>query len=216
MARIIIGLKWKCSPGAKKPCPACARLDGQEFFYQPQGSQRPVEDMPEPPLHPNCGCTRVPIYKYGELSKYFGKDGRMIRPGVAIGSDGLPSEDLGQYGNYGGPHWTEGRNEANLRGDEERPKPIDAMDECFMHHDDRYTMCALMDMGDVKAHDACTNQADRNLVKELLSLPSDCEEWGGQPKLDNEKFWAKAYRFSAIVLFMGKTVAYYKKTGAIF
>ncbi|MEW5913836.1 MAG: hypothetical protein AB1814_14855 [Thermodesulfobacteriota bacterium] len=133
MARIVIGLRWECTPG-KKHCEECSKLDGQEYYYNPKVGQRSVEEMPKPPLHPNCSCRRKPIYKYGELSRYFAAGGREILPGIAVGSDDLEIDALAQYGNYGGPIWTIGRNEAKLRGDEEKIKPVDAMDECFMNH----------------------------------------------------------------------------------
>jgi hypothetical protein len=55
-----VGYRWESSKG-KQACPQCAALHGQEFYYHPQPGQTPAEGMPEPPLHPNCRCTRQPI-----------------------------------------------------------------------------------------------------------------------------------------------------------
>lgn len=202
MARIIVGLKWKCSPNRKNRCAECSAMDGREFYYKPEGGQSPVERMKEPPIHPNCTCTRVPIFRYGELSKFFGKGGFEYPPGVAWSSDGLGLEGFAQYGNYGGPGWTMGRNEANLRGDEKKPKPIDAMDACFMRHDNRYTMCAITDMGHEKTYNACLNDADQKLVLEMQILPANVDDWGGRPKTTSGKIAALAYRYVAHIGFM--------------
>ena len=31
-------------------------MNGREFYFNPGPGQEPTTDMPEPPLHPNCGC----------------------------------------------------------------------------------------------------------------------------------------------------------------
>lgn len=59
----VIGYRWLCSRGTAAT-DQCGELHGQEFYKNPEPGQRPVDEMPERPLHPNCRCTRLPIFDF--------------------------------------------------------------------------------------------------------------------------------------------------------
>ena len=41
----VIGYRWESS-GGHRACAQCRAMHGQEFYYQPHGSQRHVDEMP--------------------------------------------------------------------------------------------------------------------------------------------------------------------------
>lgn len=54
----VLGYRW-LSSGGHNACPRCVDLHGKEFYFRPSGGQLSVDEMPEPPLHPNCRCTML-------------------------------------------------------------------------------------------------------------------------------------------------------------
>ncbi|MBI4797435.1 MAG: hypothetical protein HY794_01590 [Desulfarculus sp.] len=52
---MIEGYRFVCSPGGK-PCDLCAAHCGQEYVHEPRAGQHPIEERPDPPMHPNCRC----------------------------------------------------------------------------------------------------------------------------------------------------------------
>ena len=51
----MIGYKW-VTFGGSKACKACREMNAREFYFNPGPGQESTTHMPEPPLHPNCGC----------------------------------------------------------------------------------------------------------------------------------------------------------------
>lgn len=56
----VIGYRWISNRGPNA-CRNCASLHGREFYHRPKAGQLSVSQMPTPPLHPNCRCTREEI-----------------------------------------------------------------------------------------------------------------------------------------------------------
>ncbi len=64
--KIIKGYKWHSAGGAKA-CKQCAALHVQEFYHDPKPGQKSVDEMPKPPLHPNCRCTVIEIIDFEDF-----------------------------------------------------------------------------------------------------------------------------------------------------
>ncbi len=206
----VIGYRW-VSSRPSRACPECSSLDGQEFFFHPQDGQRSVADMPAPPLHPNCRCTRVemveftPAALHAEPQVYEGdKESRtdcveqQIKPymeGVAyIGfmkliwrHNALLKGPI--YGRYGGKQWSYGRDLSDGEPPPDRPPdPEDDMDAIFAQHDRCYDMFEEV-------------ECDRQLVKELEGLADDPRMWRNPPATEYDIAYARRYRKHAIWLF---------------
>ena len=137
--KLVIGYRWVTS-GGKNACARCAELDGQEFYSQPQPGQQSVEDMPDPPLHPNCRCGLDPIVDFGgplreEVARAIDARDRRLddagdpddQPQKVMSVDDCDKHSLvifglvfcrgsrrladgPSYGYYGGQNWQRGRN----------------------------------------------------------------------------------------------------------
>jgi hypothetical protein len=137
--RLVIGYRWQSSRGAGA-CDLCLSLHGQEFYKNPSAGQRPLQEMPDPPLHPNCRCKVMPIHGYAQIiaqaaaqaerragsrdsdKKPEKKDeqvailseddtyGGFVLLGAVLGNKGRSWSDGPAYGHYGGKNWMKGRN----------------------------------------------------------------------------------------------------------
>ncbi len=76
---IVVGYRWHTNQG-NKACQQCAALDGKEFYFAPKPGQRPVDEMPSPPLHPNCRCSVEEILDYAKVMEQQDKGGSADDP----------------------------------------------------------------------------------------------------------------------------------------
>ena len=186
----VVGFRWLSSrPGSA--CEQCASLHNQEFYYQPKAGQRPVGDMPDPPLHPNCRCHTKPItVTTVELESQEGKpsyiEGGSKVLGGYWGNNGRSVIDGLIYQKWCGKYWSAGRDtrDPNALGAAD-PTPADDMDAACAGHDDCY------DMFD---EDYC----DKQLIKNIQDLADDPRMWRNPP--DNVKD-ARKVRWAITTLF---------------
>lgn len=193
----VLGYRW-LSSGGHDACPRCAALHGKEFLFKPSGGQLSVEEMPEPPLHPNCRCTALEI---------IGFDGTGVAPEENDNSPEANSISKDEYvglrwrrntpfngpiyEKYGGLHWSEGRDTTDPEAQPCADKtPADSMDAIFAEHDNCYDLISQ-------------HPCDLVLIEELLSLPNDPRDWDRPPAVGKHDE-AKTYRKWAIRVFKWK------------
>ncbi len=180
----VLGYRW-LSSRPNSACRQCASLHGQEFFYRPKGGQNSVEDMPDPPLHPNCRCHVQSITKtWAEWEDVGGAqlymDGGKEFRGGGWGNNGRELNDGPVYEKWCGQYWSGGRDTRDPRAVGPRDTfPSDDMDAACQGHDYCY---------DLFDEDEC----DRKLVKDLESLSEDPNMWRYPPDKDKAE---KAEKF---------------------
>lgn len=203
----VIGYRW-VSSRPQTACRACASLHGQEFYFKPKDGQRSVAEMPDPPLHPNCRCTRVEMVAVdlavleADASSYEGdkfqesvRNNQAIKPYMSrvayMGWKGFiwrrGAFFRGPiYGRYGGKLWSYGRDmSGGIAPPDIPPDPEDDMDAIFAQHDSCYDMFE-------------TIKCDRRLVNALEGLAEDPRMWRNPPTTEDDIAYAKKYREHAI------------------
>jgi hypothetical protein len=217
----VIGYRWESS-GGSKACAQCRAMHGKEFYFEPHGSQRHVDEMPSEQLHPNCRCRRrsITAVRRPMNDEWVGDDTFGGRPGTtAQEQEPPPGKGLWRdpilgavwrkdnvlkgpvYGNYGGLDWTGGKDEGDSDSTSDRkPKPINQMDEYFAAHDEGYTQCRTSsNPGD------CRIRKDEEMVRGLSDLPKKPEEWRTSQRMtDADIAYAKKYRSWALWHFKGR------------
>ncbi|MCF8033317.1 MAG: hypothetical protein K9K66_09355 [Desulfarculaceae bacterium] len=186
----VVGFRW-LSSRPNSACEQCARLHNQEFYYQPKAGQRSVNDMPEPPLHPNCRCHTEPItVTTVELEAQDGKPSFIDGGSKALGgywkNNGRGLLDGPVYQKWCGQYWSAGRDirDSSARGAAD-PSPADDLDAACSGHDDCYE---LFD------EDYC----DRQLIENMQALSDDPHMWRNPPENAED---AKNFRKWATVWF---------------
>lgn len=211
--KVVIGYKWVTS-GGSQACNACRQMNGREFYLSPGPGQDSTTDMPEPPLHPNCGCKLQEIIDLkGALEKQGGElPDTQPQPGEAQQETNFSpgeGEEIFQdrflhlrwrkncifngpiYGNFCGELWNQGRDiRNNSKPDHLNSYPIDDLDAACAGHDDSYDMLD-------------ESQSDENLVKHLEGLSDDPRMWRNPPDPDKMDE-ARTYRKVAIMWFKWK------------
>ncbi|MCB2228798.1 MAG: hypothetical protein KQH53_19135 [Desulfarculaceae bacterium] len=185
-------------------------MNGREFFLSSGPGQDSTTDMPEPPLHPNCGCKLQPIVDvaraasrpedWGQEDETTGDSEVSLREEErAEGGQGENPELFKDHyvgltwrrgrisngpvhGNFCGEYWTYGQDtrDANYVENDEI-KPTDDMDTACSVHDTEYV-------------DGNKDQANRNLVAALRALPEDPRKWEKRPpsrKLEEARKYRK-------------------------
>lgn len=211
----ILGYRW-VSSRPHQACKRCAAMHGLEFYFKPQPGQLSVDQMPEPPLHPNCRCTTMRITKAKVLTNVASE----IPPLLAEGrtpEDFHGNEDLFTnlkpymqavatpdaafiwrdkteflapiYGKYCGDGWNAG---------------MDVGDKISKPVSDRTPEDSLD--AACKAHDKCYDRrnplpCDSELIDRLRSLDPDPRKWPNPPASKGELEYAKRYRSLAIFIF---------------
>ncbi len=185
----VIGYRWEAGGGARA-CALCRGMHGREYYFEPTGSQRHVDEMPTEQLHPNCRCRRRAITAVRRPStewmgdETYGGDADTAYheeepppPGKGLWRDPIfgaiwRKDHIWKgpvYGNYGGLDWTGGRDVSDKKKPPPKmPPPINQMDSHFEVHDREYTN------GEDKKAD---HEANKNLLQGLRSLPQDPRGW---------------------------------------
>ncbi|MFH1060711.1 MAG: hypothetical protein V1797_18775 [Pseudomonadota bacterium] len=155
-----------------------------------------MDEMPEPPLHPNCRCTILAIVEFDAGQPESGNSAVVneskpdhsshhpsIKPymkdiiripylGLIIRTDG--SSRIPIWGKYCGPNWNRGRDTYDM---ETRPvwdeAPEDDMDARCRDHDNCYDYFR-------------ETECDWMLVRHLESLPEDPRRWENPPTTKQE------------------------------
>jgi hypothetical protein len=163
-----------------------------------------VDEMPEPPLHHNCRCTRLVIYDW---SKVLPENGNASVFGVnEVKVDGnIPmkgEEVLGiqwtfltpLYGSCGG---------ANYPKNSLTAKPVDDMDAVFCNHDN----CYRFGCPDESFFSECKIQCDRALLDGVRAMPDDPSQLANRTWPLSEKYmnYFAKYKQWADIFFEWKT-----------
>ena len=169
--------------------------------------------MPQPPLHPSCGCKLMEII---DVARVAGRPGGLDEAEGPAAVDGQPPQENGTdeqpeifvdkyvglswrdgyitsgpiYGKFCGKDWT------NNRHDPEGKKPVDKgmpglddLDDACKAHDEKYT-------------EEKYAEADRRLAEALAALPEDPRMWPRKPP-EHKIEEAKRYRKWALWYFQG-------------
>lgn len=183
----MLGYRWS-SGGGQRACPQCAELHGKELYFRPSGGQLSVDEMPEPPLHPNCRCTLVEMVGFdGPVVESSERDAdpeaKNIYKDKLVGLRWREDQALAGpiYEKYGGLHWSEGRDTTDPNAKPCADKtPADSMDAIFAEHDNCYDLISQ-------------RPCDLVLIEELLNLPDDPRDWYNPPATEKREE-AKSYR----------------------
>ncbi|MCF8034317.1 MAG: hypothetical protein K9K66_10060 [Desulfarculaceae bacterium] len=193
--KVVIGYKW-VTFGGSKACKACREMNGREFYFNPGPGQESTTHMPEPPLHPNCGCKLQEII---DVARAASQPEDWDKDDGSAGGEALPQEEepaeTGQredpelfkdryvgltwrrgrilngpvHGNFCGEYWTHGQDTRDKNYTKDNSiKPTNDMDAACRIHDTEY-------VGDNK------DQANRKLVAALQALPEDPNKWENKP-----------------------------------
>jgi hypothetical protein len=167
--KLVVGLQW-VTDGGKNACARCAEMNGQEFYFKPQSGQQSADDMPDPPLHPNCRCKTIALVDFSrffedayaeagqvhieeekddEPQKVMSVDDRdkhsIVVFGLVFCRGGRRLVDGPSYRYYGGQNWQCGRNVTGMNWAEIEglyaPPPVDDLDTIFKKHDEGYISC---------------------------------------------------------------------------
>ncbi len=68
-----VGWEWYSNKGYNA-CNQCAALHGKKFYFEPRAGQQSADNMPQPPLHPNCRCYKKEILDYTYLDDEWAGD----------------------------------------------------------------------------------------------------------------------------------------------
>ena len=207
-ARIkVVGQEW-ISNGGKNACPKCADLHGLKFYYHPKAGQLSIEQMPTPPLHPNCRCSFVAITKIvvppqetnqGQSGQQEASEDASIRQAIKPYMKDVVIDPLVGliwrkekitkgpiYGKWGGLEWSGGKDNTGLTGSGPvNMAPEDLMDEAYMRHDYCY---------DGRDEIEC----DRDLIEDLENLPNNPQDWSTVRMSPAEIEYAKNYKWWAL------------------
>lgn len=224
----VIGYRWESS-GGSKACAQCRTMHGKEFYFEPHGSQRHVDEMPSEQLHPNCRCrrrsitaVRRPVHdEWVGDDTYGGRLGTTAQeqeppPGKGLWRDPIlgavwRKDDILKgpvYGNYGGLDWTGGKDVGDKKEElpESPPPAINQMDRHFKEHDEKYTH------GEKEQAD---HEANQKLLQGLRSLPKYPKDWDREkddkPMTEQEITDANKYRGWALGYFEGEVSTYNQK-----
>lgn len=204
----LLGYRWVSNRG-KNACPQCAALHGQVFLFK----DMPEGQMPRPPLHPNCRCTREEILDFdsarssgvtenednhaqpeevlSRIVKPYMKD-VLVVPGLDLIVRLKGSSHIPIWGKYCGPNWSKGKDT-----EDRKASPVGNLDP----EDDMDAACA--------GHDDCygkfdESRCDREFIKTLSEMSPDPEMWRNPPATPEERRAARIYRSLAIWLFKRK------------